>query len=228
MKLSPAVLDAMLAAGCTAEQIVAAVKAAAGEQDQVAAERRERDRLRKRTERAAKKEVQSRVASDLSEGQTWTRTDGADAPPPSLDKKAPQTPKELNPSAPASPAPTRGEFDQFWTVFPNKVGKADAVKAFGKARQRVDFETLMAGLRRYVGKTDDRPWCNPATWLNQERWDDEPATVARAGPAAKTVGGMQSMFGQMREHIENGQGNGSGGDWPSRAPVLSLPNRRAG
>jgi hypothetical protein len=114
-------------------------------------------------------------------------------------------------------------------LFPNKVGKADAVKAYGKARQRVGFETLMAGLRRYVAKTDDRPWCNPSTWLNQDRWTDEPAAVARAGPSgAKPVGGMQSMFGQMREHLENGQGNGSGGDWPPGAPVLSLPHRRAG
>jgi hypothetical protein len=75
-------------------------------------------------------------------------------------------------------------FDAFWTVYPHKVGKADASKAFERAASRVDTETLMAGLRRYVAKTDDRPWCNPSTWLNQDRWTDEPAPpVARAGPA---------------------------------------------
>lgn len=76
-------------------------------------------------------------------------------------------------------------FDEFWAVYPNKVGKPDAAKAFQRAGQRVGFETLMAGLRRYVGKTDDRPWCNPATWLNQDRWADEPATVQPRGSPAK-------------------------------------------
>jgi hypothetical protein len=49
------------------------------------------------------------------------------------------------------------------------------MKAFSKALQRTDLETLMDGLRRYVGKTDDRPWCNPTTFLNQDRWNDRPA-----------------------------------------------------
>jgi hypothetical protein len=34
---------------------------------------------------------------------------------------------------------------------------------------------MMIGLEAYVDKTDDRPWCNPATWLNEGRWDDQPA-----------------------------------------------------
>lgn len=187
MKLSPAVLDAMLEAGCTAEQIVAAVKAAACEDEEVAAERRERERLRKREQRAAKKAAISMDASEVSHGQRGTPWDIADIPPPFLDKKAPHTPKELNLSAPASFARTRGDgFEQFWSVFPNKVGKADAVKAFLKAQHRVDFESLMAGLHRYVAKTDDRPWCNPSTWLNQDRWADEPATPqARGSPPPK-------------------------------------------
>lgn len=78
-------------------------------------------------------------------------------------------------------------FDAFWAVYPHKVGKADASKAFERAERRVDIESLMAGLHRYVAKTDDRPWCNPSTWLNQDRWTDEPATpVARAGPPGRT------------------------------------------
>jgi hypothetical protein len=39
----------------------------------------------------------------------------------------------------------------------------------------VTIEALMDGLARYVAKTDDRPWCNPATWLHQARWEDQPA-----------------------------------------------------
>ena len=68
-------------------------------------------------------------------------------------------------------------FDLFWQLYPNKVGKEAGRKAFQKIEKtnRVSIETLMSGLNAYVRKTDDRPWCNPATWLNQGRWDDQPA-----------------------------------------------------
>ena len=69
----------------------------------------------------------------------------------------------------------RPGFLQFWDIFPNKVGKRDAEVAFSKALQRADLETILAGVKRYAAKTDDRPWCNPTTFLNQDRWDDIPA-----------------------------------------------------
>lgn len=68
-------------------------------------------------------------------------------------------------------------FAYFWSLYPNKVGKRDAETAFIKALKRADLETILTGLRAYVAKTDDRPWCNPSTWLNQDRWEDAPATV---------------------------------------------------
>lgn len=70
--------------------------------------------------------------------------------------------------------------DQFWRLYPNKVGKADALQALEKTKKRgIFFPTIIAGLRRYVNKTDDRPWCNPGTWVRQERWDDQPAEVTK-------------------------------------------------
>lgn len=89
-------------------------------------------------------------------------------------------------------------FEEFWVAYPNKVGKADARKSFSKAASRIDQGTLMAGLQRYVTKTDDRPWCNPATWLNQDRWTDQPQAVARGSP--KTA---SDVLGQLSERIEN-------------------------
>ena len=67
------------------------------------------------------------------------------------------------------------DWQRFWDQFPNKVGKADALKAFGRATKKISPEILFPALTKYVSKTDDRPFCNPATWLNQERWLDEPA-----------------------------------------------------
>ncbi len=70
-------------------------------------------------------------------------------------------------------------FDEFWSLYPNKVGKQAALKAFVSIMKSnaVTLDRLLFGLTAYVNKTDDRPWCNPATWLNQGRWDDQPAEV---------------------------------------------------
>ena len=66
----------------------------------------------------------------------------------------------------------------FWPAFPNKVGKPKALTAFLKARKKDSLENIMAGLQRYVtGKPPDRAWLNPTTFLNQERWNDQPAPV---------------------------------------------------
>jgi hypothetical protein len=68
------------------------------------------------------------------------------------------------------------DFDQWWEAYPHKVGKGAARKAYQKARATVSADELLAGVARYIADTpSDRPWCNPATWLNQERWTDEPA-----------------------------------------------------
>jgi hypothetical protein len=69
-------------------------------------------------------------------------------------------------------------FDQFWKKYPNKVDRAGAMKLLAKARRKgIEWSTIMAGLDRYIAKADDRPWCNPTTWINQSRWEEQHATV---------------------------------------------------
>lgn len=66
----------------------------------------------------------------------------------------------------------------FWPAFPNKCGKPKALTAFLKARKKDSLAAIMAGLQRYItDKPPDRPWLNPTTFLNQERWNDQPAPV---------------------------------------------------
>jgi hypothetical protein len=74
------------------------------------------------------------------------------------------------------------EFNIFWADWPNKVGKPAAVKALAAARKRgVPFEAIMLGVHAYIRtKPPDRPWLNPATFLNQDRWEDQPAKVENA------------------------------------------------
>lgn len=70
-------------------------------------------------------------------------------------------------------------FDQFYRKFPHKVGKQAALKAFAKAKRSAKappFSKIITALDQYIAsKPPDRSWCNPATWLNEGRWDDEPA-----------------------------------------------------
>jgi hypothetical protein len=70
-------------------------------------------------------------------------------------------------------------FEQFWLKYPNKVDKAGALKALTRVGNKgaVPWQTIMDGLNRYAAKADDRPWCNPTTWINQARWEEQHATV---------------------------------------------------
>lgn len=71
-------------------------------------------------------------------------------------------------------------FEKFWEVWPNKVGKPAAEKAFAKHALKID--AILAGVQRYIrSKPADRPWLNPATFLNQERWNDAPALSGQLG-----------------------------------------------
>jgi biotin operon repressor len=90
-------------------------------------------------------------------------------------KNDPFTERPLSSSPEKERARAPGEFERFWSQYPHKVGKRDAARAYAKARSRAPFAAIMAGLARYAAKTDDRPWCNPSTFLNQDRWADQPA-----------------------------------------------------
>jgi len=107
------------------------------------------------------------------------------------------------------------DWEYFWDLFPNKVGKGAAFKAFAKALRRTSPEVLFQGLRRYVNKTDERPWCNPATWLNQDRWLDQPATVETDQQKNKRE--MREIFDALDRPSQ------SGGD--ENFGLLSFPQR---
>jgi hypothetical protein len=70
-------------------------------------------------------------------------------------------------------------FDEFWKVYPKKVGKEAARKAFAKIRPTAElFKVMLDGIER---SKKSQQWQeeqgrfiqNPSTWLNQGRWEDE-------------------------------------------------------
>jgi len=67
-------------------------------------------------------------------------------------------------------------FIEFWTIYPRRAQKAKARKAFSDALKKVPRETILTGAARYRDDPNRKPQytAHPASWLNAERWDDDP------------------------------------------------------
>jgi hypothetical protein len=87
-------------------------------------------------------------------------------------------------------------FDAFWQLFPRKVAKASALKAWKKAAtSEAVKDAIMAGLKRFVDEWRVISGFTPftikyfphaSTWLNGRRWEDEnPANPAN--PAKRVI-----------------------------------------
>lgn len=193
MAISADIIDAMVASGCTAEQLAAVIRADALAEKEKKAHRREKNRIYQQKHRA--RQQSKRLQSDVS-ADTLFPLGGSSPTPPSPSTSISPSPSSLRSSG---DAPAHMEFhDNFWPKYPNKVGKPDAERAFAKARRRASLDAILAGLDAYVHKTDDRPWCNPATWLNQDRWNDQPAVVV---PTSR--GPPKSAAQQHREAVQH-------------------------
>ncbi len=116
------------------------------------------------------------------------------------DDKA-QKPEARSQSSLRSEDAREPDFEKFWEVYPNKVGRPAAEKAFSKAVQRTTIDEIIAGASSYAAKTDDRQWCNPATWLSEDRWKDQPAKPPDkpSAPKAGTNGLSHLQNFQSRE-----------------------------
>jgi hypothetical protein len=91
--------------------------------------------------------------------------------------------------APASARTRRtradAEFDRFWGAYPRREAKGAARKAWDKAILRADPDRILDAAQRYRDQPgrDPKFTAHAATWLNADRWTDEPAAAnARASP----------------------------------------------
>lgn len=92
------------------------------------------------------------------------------------------------------PKPPEG-FDAFWSTYPKKVAKPAALRAWrALAPSDVERERMMSALAVQAGSAD---WAkdggqyipNPATWLNQRRFEDEPGRRAPVLPGQRLPDG---------------------------------------
>ncbi|MEV0051269.1 hypothetical protein AB0H34_12315 [Saccharopolyspora shandongensis] len=71
------------------------------------------------------------------------------------------------------------QFDEFWADYPRKDGKAAARRAWPKATTKILAAELVAEAQRWAGLwehsgVEKRFIPHASTWLNGERWTDEP------------------------------------------------------
>lgn len=126
-------------------------------------------------------------------------------------------------------------FDAFWARYPHKVGRAAAVTSWGRALKRAASGVIMAGLERYVAtKPVDRSWCNPATWLNQDRWLDEPDLPLNGGSiphgprpiSPRDQGGESANARAARQLLEERFGDGADDAYQPPRPILGQDDGR--
>jgi hypothetical protein len=96
------------------------------------------------------------------------------APPPEVTTKQRSTAEATTAEA------TADRFDEFWAAYPRKVAKPAAARAWKKAiKNGADAATLINAATRYATtRAGENPkyTAHPATWLNNERWNDTPTT----------------------------------------------------
>ena len=105
-------------------------------------------------------------------------------------------------------------FDQWWSMYPVKVGKATARKAYRKAALRHgDLTGKLQAYLQHRARCEGQGWLpnipHPTTWLNQERWDDRPIpTTDSSRPTAEQrfrqtlAMGQQLMATQTQGELE--------------------------
>ena len=114
-----------------------------------------------------------------------------------------------------TPHTPQGDFEAFWQAYPKKVGKIAAKKAF--ERVNVPLETLLTAIGRQKcgaqwSKDGGQYIPNPATWLNQGRWEDvvEPVKVVTAEPAYNPGAAELASIARLRalrDELKSGDDN---------------------
>ena len=94
-------------------------------------------------------------------------------------------------------------FSKFWSVYPRKVGKLDAEKAFNQMARRYAAEDIVAGAERFAKQcaadgTDIKFIPYPASWTRAGRWmDSEPDTIV-AQPLFRTARSVDELRTYLR------------------------------
>lgn len=143
--------------------------------DEVEAERaKSRERMRRR--RQASRSDQGERSEDVR-ANTERTSPGVRDPRPDPTRPIKSTSDSADADTRRSSSSDEEAFDEWWKKYPRKVGKGQARKAFKKALTKTTLEELHSGLEAYLVQVQEKDpdfIAHPSTWLNGERWSDEP------------------------------------------------------
>ena len=89
-----------------------------------------------------------------------------------------------------APPPRPSLFDEFWAAYPRKTDKGNARKAWDKATKKTDPARIIAAAASLAASKPDLKFtAHPSTWLNGERWDDQPLALIPGTGDGRTPNG---------------------------------------
>ena len=100
---------------------------------------------------------------------------------------ATDTGRQPRPKNHTNDSPLDTPFDEFWKIYPRKVAKTEAKKAWDRAVKKTPAGVILLGAKRYADDPYRQPayTAHPATWINQERWGDDPLPPRPLTPEEK-------------------------------------------
>jgi hypothetical protein len=93
-------------------------------------------------------------------------------------KSVPETRSETRGESDGSPPKDPPEFARFWSAYPRREAKGAARTAWGKAITKARPEEIISAAVSYrdrMHNQEPRYVAHASTWLNQERWTDQPS-----------------------------------------------------
>lgn len=169
-------------------------------------EKKAKDAERKRKAREAYDAKRARSRASVQEDSENVTTESAQRPRGQSAESA-QRPEHVRSTETPTPTPTPTEtptevlkacataspqhvdvvdlFEQFWKSYPRKAVKKTARQSWTRAVKREKPEVILAAAERMANDpnlpSDETKIPHPATWLNQDRWNEAPYPAATNG-----------------------------------------------
>jgi hypothetical protein len=96
-------------------------------------------------------------------------------------------------------------FEKFWEVYPRKIGKAAALKAFEKAAKKTEPAHIIECVISWTSNTNlpEMQFIpHPTTWLNQGRWQDDLGAVSQSKNASSIAADIITRSAAMNSRME--------------------------
>jgi hypothetical protein len=101
-------------------------------------------------------------------------------------------------------------FERFWAAYPIKAKKGYAQRCWDKAIKKAPPEVIIRAAKRYAEDPNrvDAYTAHPSTWLNQERWTDDPLPPRSNGLSPTRPGATAALDAAARRRAAHAPSGG--------------------